>query len=98
MMMMSSTTTLPRLFDKVLYQWLLKKMAKHDITGKVLQWVKAWLQRREECVILNRTASEWAAVDWSIVSFSPRSKCFVNYIDTTNSFISKFADDTQCGR
>ena len=49
-------------FDKVPHQRLLKKLKAHGITGKVHGWIEAWLSGRQQRVVLNGKASDWAPV------------------------------------
>ena len=49
-------------FDKVPIQRLLKKVRAHGIRGRVLSWIRAWLESRSQRVVLNGEASAWAKV------------------------------------
>ena len=47
-------------FDKVLHGRLIEKSMGLVVRSRVLEWIKQWLASREQRVILNRVASEWA--------------------------------------
>ena len=49
-------------FDKVPHQRLLAKLSGHGISGKVHSWIGSWLSGRQQRVVLNGSASEWAPV------------------------------------
>ena len=69
-------------FDKVPHRRLVKKFKAHRIAGKVLGWVQAWLNCRQQRTISNGNASDWADVDSSVLQgfvFWPLA--FVIYIN-----------------
>ena len=53
---------LQKAFDKVPHKWLLYKMHKIGIRGKVLDWIEEWLKDRKQRVVLNGEASNWIEV------------------------------------
>ena len=93
-------------FDKVPHQRLLAKLLGHGISGKVHSWIGSWLSGRQQRVVLNGSASEWAPVISGVPQGSVLGPtCFVIFIndidevlDLVNGFIFKFADDTKYGR
>jgi ribonuclease P/MRP protein subunit RPP40 len=49
-------------FDKVPHQRLINKLQQHDLEGKVLDWIKAWLSNRQQRVSVRGDSSGWSAV------------------------------------
>ena len=93
-------------FDKVPHVRLLNVLHAHGIDGLVLNWIAAWLNDRQQRVVLNGTASVWN----SVLSGVPQGSVlgptlfviFINSLDdamvVVGRIISKFADDTKAGR
>ena len=72
--------------------------------GDLLGWIRVWLTGgRQQCVILNGQQSGWGEIVSGVIQGSCLGPAlflvFINDIDTavalTNSFLSKFADDTK---
>ena len=88
-------------FDKVPVERLLKKVEAHGISGQILRWIGAWLRNREQRVVLNGEASDWAAVLSGVPQGSVLGPLlfliFINDLDEAAAarFIFKFADDTK---
>ena len=93
-------------FDKVPHRRLLEKCRGLGLDGRVLEWIKVWLEDRQQRVVLNGEASEWADVLSGVPQGSVLGPTlfliFINDIDTavevTSSVLLKFADDTKVGR
>ena len=90
-------------FDKVPHKRLLKKLRKHGISGKLMNWIEAWLSNRKQRVVLKGQSSEWEEV----VSGVPQGSVlgpllfiiFINDIESgILSTLSKFADDCKITR
>ena len=49
-------------FDKVPHRRLLDKCRGLGVEGKVMEWIRVWLEGRTQRVVLNGEASEWSEV------------------------------------
>jgi len=49
-------------FDKVPHHRLALKLEAHGISGKLLQWIVAWLSNRKQRVCINGSKSSWQLV------------------------------------
>ena len=93
-------------FDKVPHKRLLEKCRGLGLDGRVLEWIRVWLEDRKQRVVLNGVASEWAGVLSGVPQGSVLGPTlfliFINDIDravdVTNSILLKFADDTKVAR
>ena len=47
-------------FDKVPHQRLLEKCKGLGVDGKLLEWIRVWLEGRKQRVVLNGETSEWS--------------------------------------
>ena len=86
-------------FDTVPHNRLLRKCKALGIGGKILDWIAAFLIRRQR-VIVQGTPSNWAEVASGVPQGSVLGPVlFIMFIndmpDQINSFISMFADDTK---
>ena len=62
-------------FDKVPTKRLLSKLHAHGVRGCLLDWIRNWLSRRLQRVVLNGEFSEWI-LDGSFI-WSPTGECIV---------------------
>ena len=92
-------------FDKVPHRRLIEKFKAHGITGKVLEWIEAWLSGRTQRTVLNGEFSDWADVTSGVPQGSVLGPLafiiFINDLDAHALLITimnKFADDTKCGQ
>ena len=93
-------------FDKVPHQRLLEKCKGLGLDGKLLEWIRVWLEGRKQRVVLNGEASEWSDVLSGVPQGSVLGPTlfliFINYIDravdVTSSVLLKFADDTKVAK
>jgi len=49
-------------FDKVPHLRLIAKLEEIGVRGKVLEWIKEWLQGRKQRMVINGESSEWEDV------------------------------------
>ncbi|XP_041483858.1 uncharacterized protein LOC121430607 [Lytechinus variegatus] len=93
---------LAKAFDTVPHKRLIRKIEAHGIGGKLLQWIKCWLNDRKQRVSTQGAESDWKEVTSSVVQGSVLGPiCFLMYVNdmdigiNNDSTISKFADDTK---
>lgn len=87
-------------FDRVPHRRLLLKLAQHGLSGKLLDWISAWLKDRVQRTCIKGVFSEWS----SVLSGVPQGSVlgpllflvFINDLDShVVNAILKFADDTK---
>jgi hypothetical protein len=89
-------------FDKVPRERLLTKMEAKGITGKLLMWVRAWLENRTQRVVVGGSESSESKVESGVPQGTLLGPpLFTIYIDDLDEMarlvelIIKFADDTK---
>ena len=87
-------------FDKVSHPKLLLKLENYGISGKILQWIRSFLQNRNQRVVMGDYSSEWCQVRSGVPQGSVIGPLlFIIYIndlpDLLNCNSSLFADDTK---
>ena len=87
-------------FDTVPHARLIKKLISYGIHGKMLSWVKSFLNNRKQRVVVNKDMSEWSEVTSGVPQGSVLGPTlFLIYIndidDMIESTIRLFADDTK---
>lgn len=96
-------TDFSKAFDSVPHQRLLKKMESLGITGYTLDWVKAFLSDRQQCVRVEDKLSNWI----NVISGIPQGSVlgpilFVIFIndmpEIVDSMCQLFADDAKIFR
>ena len=90
-------------FDKVPYRRLIAKLHSHGIQGKLLDWIRSFLEHRQQRVVINGQYSTWRNVTSGIPQGSVLGPLlFVIYIndlpDTVLSQVFFFADDMKIYR
>ena len=91
-------------FDVVCHKRLLVKLAAFGIHEKVLAWIKDWISRRKQRVVVDGNYSEWSEVINSVIQGSVLGGIFFNmFIDdiddaVINAILKKFADDTKLAK
>ena len=91
-------------FDKVNHEILLKKVSKHGIKGKLLNWIKEFLSNRKFVVIANGTVSEEGKVTSGVPQGTVLAAllCIIMIADidekVKESIVRCFADDTRVSK
>ena len=90
-------------FDAVSHQRLLSKLESYGITGKLKGWIAAFLQDRQQRVVVRGSSSPWATVSSGVPQGSVLGpSLFILYINdlpsVVDSSIKIFADDTKIYR
>ena len=88
-------------FNVVCHKRLMVKLEAIGIRDKLLRWIKDWISKRRQRVVVDGEYSEWVSVDSSVLQGSVLGgilfDVFIDDIDlaVVNAFIRKFADDTK---
>ena len=87
-------------FDKVDHERLMVKLAAEGVKGKLWAWIRDWLAKRYQRVIVKGESSEWHPVDSGVpqgtVLAGPFFTVYTKDMDELiKAFLRKFADDTK---
>ena len=91
-------------FDVVCHKRLLVKLEAIGIGGKVIKWIKDWLARQKQRVVVDGNFSDWIAVNSSVIQGSALGGILFDiYIDDIDdaiieALLKKFADDTKLAK
>ena len=91
-------------FDRVDIDILLAKLSRYGVGGKILEWIRAWIKGRHQCVVVDGVASTWIEVLSGVAQGSVLGPLlFLIYIldleDVLNGSLSlTFADDTKLSK
>ena len=87
-------------FDKVPHNRLILKLKGYGISGKLLDWIRAFLSNRKQRVVLGEHKSKWTEVKSGVPQGSVLGPIlFIIYINDLSDLISNvckiYADDTK---
>ena len=86
-------------FNTVFHSILLVKLASQSLDRYTLCWVKNWLDRRAQGVVVNEVKTRWclvrSGIPQGLVQRPVLFNIFTDDLGRALSVLSKFADDTK---
>lgn len=85
-------------FDRVWHKGLVYKLNQYDVSGKLLEWFKNYLQGRDQRVVVNGQCSDWKKVEAGVPQGSIVGTCIIfihDIVEDINASILSSLQTTQ---